>query len=105
MLHASMQSYTLALLYAPTRTCNPSCVSMTCVCARMRAWCEQERRIKNAGGYVVNIGGVHRVTNAAGAGAGLNLKVCVAACVSAHLLRVRVRVSESEGARASGDTL
>jgi len=35
---------------------------------------DEERRIKNAGGYVVNIGGVHRVTNAAGAGAGLNLK-------------------------------
>jgi len=35
---------------------------------------DEERRIKSAGGYVVNIGGVHRVTTKAGAGVGVNLK-------------------------------
>jgi len=35
---------------------------------------DEARRIKDAGGFVVNMGGVHRVTTAAGAGAGVNLK-------------------------------
>ena len=35
---------------------------------------DEERRVKSAGGHVVCIGGIHRVTTAAGAGAGVNLK-------------------------------
>ena len=35
---------------------------------------DEMRRIKDAGGAVVNMGGIARVTTAAGAGAGVNLK-------------------------------
>jgi hypothetical protein len=66
-----------------------------CVSARG----EQERRVKNAGGYVVNIGGVHRVTNAAGAGAGLNLKVSV------FSLSLSLSLSLSKGVMLEGFAL
>ena len=39
---------------------------------------ETVTQVRAAGGYVVNIGGVWRVTTAAGAGAGVNLKVMLA---------------------------
>lgn len=44
---------------------------------------DEERRVRSAGGYVINMGGIWRVTTASGAGAAVATKVCV--CVRACL--------------------